>query len=179
MAPNGFKTPFLAHIFVHSVHRRSTGFEDKAQFNEIFLLFCVQREQTLTHKARERKRNVYRVIATDIWNAMKTNMTVCGCFRVDVIICCRRTACGMRVFRFCTLCVSCYLFQEDLSYWGYFSGKGKEKKRKGRRKKKDKKCSSTGSFSTLTHQLMSAVRTWENRPCLRSSLPLQAWRSAE
>lgn len=111
---------------------------------------------------------------------MKTNMTLCGCFGVDVIICCHRTVCGMHVFRFCTLCVSRYLFQEDLSYWGYFSGKRgkKERKRKGM-KKRGKKCSSTGSFSTLTHQLMSAARTWENRPCLPSSLPLQAWGSAE
>lgn len=41
MAPNGFKTPFLAGIFIHSVHRRSTGFEDKAQLSKMFLLFRV------------------------------------------------------------------------------------------------------------------------------------------
>lgn len=62
-----------------------------------------------------RERNIYRLIATDIWNAMKTNMTVCECFVVDVIICCRHTACGMPVFGFCTLCVSRYLCQEKFS----------------------------------------------------------------
>lgn len=94
---------------------QSSAFEDKAQFSKMFLLFHVEREHTHMHR-QDRERNIYRLIATDIWNATKTNMTVCGCFRVDVIICCRRTVRGMPVFRFCTLCVAHYLLQEELSY---------------------------------------------------------------
>lgn len=49
-----------------------------------------------------------------------------------------------------------------------------QRRKKKREEKKRQKCSSTGSFPTLTLQLMSAVRTWENRPCFPSSLALQA-----
>lgn len=41
------------------------------------------------------------LITVDIWNAVKTNMTVCRYFSVDVIVCCYCTIHGMCVFRFC------------------------------------------------------------------------------
>lgn len=62
---------------LNKMHIEQDSFNNEAHFSKMFPLFHIYMRE------RERERNISTVhlIAVDIWNAVKTNMTVRGCFK--------------------------------------------------------------------------------------------------